>query len=285
MRVLVTGKGGQLASEFEKLKGKDKDWFFLSAKELDITNEDLVRKYFQDKKFDILINCAAYTAVDKAEDDVELAYSVNELGIKHLIDVCKISNTRLIHFSTDYVFDGESSEPYTEESFTNPKSIYGKSKLAGEELLRQEKDLQSVIIRTSWVYSNFGHNFVKTMLRLGREKNELGVVSDQIGSPTFAKDLATDTLKVIENSDYKWKSADIFHYSNEGSCSWYEFAIQIFNLKKMNINVSPLLTEQFPTRAIRPKYSLMDKTKFKNTFKIEINNWRNSLELMLKSEL
>ena len=284
MKVFVTGKGGQLASEFEKLKGKDQNWTFLSYEDLDITNESMVKKVFQNKQIDAILNCAAYTAVDKAEDDVELTYAVNETGVKHLLDVCKTSNSKLIHYSTDYVFNGESSEPYSENSFPDPKSIYGKSKLAGEELLKKEKTVDSVIIRTSWVYSNFGHNFVKTMLRLGREKSELGIVSDQIGSPTFAHDLAKDSLKFFEDTSYKWKNADIFHYSNEGSCSWYEFAKQIFLFKHLNIKLNALSTGQFPTRAIRPKYSLLDKTKFKETFNIEINDWKSSLAKMLNSE-
>jgi len=285
MKVFVTGKGGQLASEFEKLKGKDPDWTFLSYEDLDITNESEVKKFFKNKQIDVIINCAAYTAVDQAEDDVKLSYAVNETGVKHLLDVCKTSKSKLIHYSTDYVFNGESSEPYSEKSIPDPQSIYGKSKLAGEQLLKKEKAVQSVIIRTSWVYSNFGHNFVKTMLRLGREKSELGIVSDQIGSPTYAHDLARDSLKVLEDTRYEWKNADIFHYSNEGSCSWYEFAIQIFHLKGLNLQLNPLSTEQFPTRAIRPKYSLLDKTKFKETFNIEINAWKYSLEKMLKSEI
>lgn len=282
MKVIVTGKGGQLASEFENIKGKNPDWTFLSAEDLDITNESLVKSFFDDKQIDIVINCAAYTAVDKAEDDIELAYAVNEKGVKHLIEACQISNARLIHYSTDYVFNGESSEPYSEYHKADPQNIYGKSKLAGEELLQKEKILNSIIIRTSWVYSNFGSNFVKSMLRLGIEKSELGIVSDQIGSPTNACDLAKDTLKVIEDTNYLWKNADIFHYSNEGSCSWYEFAQQIFNIKDISVKLNALSTEQYPTRAARPKFSLLDKTKFKETFNIEINDWKSSLENMLK---
>ncbi|MDB2701950.1 dTDP-4-dehydrorhamnose reductase [Flavobacteriaceae bacterium] len=285
MKVIVTGKGGQLASEFEKIKGDDLEWKFLSVEDLDITNESLVRNFFKDKQIDVLINCAAYTAVDKAEDDIELAYAVNEKGVKHLIEACKKTNAKFIHYSTDYVFDGESSEPYTEYHKVDPQSIYGKSKLAGEELLRKEKTVYSIVIRTSWVYSNFGHNFVKTMLRLGKEKSELGVVADQVGSPTFAQDLAKDTLKAIEDTSYKWKNADIFHYSNEGSCSWYDFAKQIFYLAGIDMKLNSLSTVEFPTRAVRPKFSLLDKTKFKKTFSVEINDWGTSLRNMLKSEL
>jgi len=285
MKVVVTGRGGQLASEFEKLKGEDLKWTFLSAEDLDITNEVSVRSFFENKQVDFIINCAAYTAVDKAEDDIESAYAVNEKGVKHLIEGCKTTNAKFIHYSTDYVFDGESSEPYTEHHKVDPQSIYGKSKLAGEELLKKERTVNSIIIRTAWVYSNFGHNFVKTMLRLGKEKSELGVVADQIGSPTFAQDLAKDTLKIIEDTNYKWKTADIFHYSNEGSCSWYDFANQIFTYAGIDVKLNSLSTEEFPTRAIRPEFSLLNKTKFKKTFKVEINDWETSLENMLKSEL
>jgi len=252
---------------------------------LDITNESLVKSFFDNKQIDIIINCAAYTAVDKAEDEIKLAYAVNEKGVKHLIEACKTTNAKFIHYSTDYVFKGDSSEPYTEYHKVDPQSIYGKSKLAGEELLRKERAVNSIIIRTAWVYSNFGHNFVKTMLRLGREKSELGIVADQIGSPTFAQDLANDTLRIIEDTNYQWKSADIFHYSNEGSCSWYDFAKQIFNIANIELKLNPLSTEGFPTRAIRPKFSLLNKSKLKETFNIEIKDWKSSLEIMLKSEL
>lgn len=285
MTVLVTGKGGQLASEFEKLKGKNPDWLFLSAEDFDITNKSVVKSFFSDKNIDLVINCAAYTSVDGAEDNIELAFSVNEKGVKHLLEGCKINNTKLIHYSTDYVFSGFLTEPYTEIHKTDPQNIYGKSKLAGEEDIIKEQALNSVIIRTSWVYSNFGQNFVKTMLRLGREKSELGIVADQIGSPTFARDLAKDSLIIIKDKNYQWKPGDIFHYSNEGNCSWYEFAKEIFELKMISIKVNPLSTEQFPTQAVRPKFSLMDKTKIKKTFNIEINDWKSSLENMLKSEL
>lgn len=285
MKVVVTGRGGQLASEFEVLKGFDPEWTFLSEQDLDITNKVLVRSFFEGKQVDFIINCAAYTAVDKAEDDYESAYAVNEKGVKHLIEVCKTNNAKFIHYSTDYVFNGESSEPYTEYHKVDPQSIYGKSKLAGEELLKKERAVNSIIIRTAWVYSNFGHNFVKTMLRLGKEKSKLGIVADQVGSPTFAQDLAKDTLKVIEDTNYKWKNADIFHYSNEGSCSWYDFAKQIFDFAGIEVKLNLLSTEEFPTRAMRPKFSLLNKSKFKETFNIEINDWKTSLRNMLKSEL
>lgn len=285
MKVLVTGKGGQLASEFEQLKGSNSNWTFLSVEDLDITDNLAVEDYFSNINFDVIINCAAYTAVDKAEDDLELAYAVNEKGVGNLADACNKYGSRLIHYSTDYVFNGESSIPYSENEYTEPRSVYGKSKLAGEELLRENDAVKSIIIRTSWVYSNFGQNFVKTMLRIGKNKSELGVVSDQIGSPTFARDLAEDTLKILEDSNYLWKNGDIFHYSNEGSCSWYDFAKQIFDFADIEVKLNALSSKEFPTRAVRPKFSLLDKSKFKKTFKVEIKHWKNSLENMLKQEL
>lgn len=285
MKVLVTGKGGQLASEFEQLKGSNSNWTFLSVEDLDITDNLAVEDYFSNINFDVIINCAAYTAVDKAEDDLELAYAVNEKGVGNLADACNKYGSRLIHYSTDYVFNGESSIPYSENEYTEPRSVYGKSKLAGEELLRENDAVESIIIRTSWVYSNFGQNFVKTMLRLGKEKSELGVVSDQIGSPTFARDLAEVTLKILKDSSYQWKNGDVFHYSNEGNCSWYDFAKQIFDFADIKVKLNALSSEEFPTRAVRPKFSLLDKSKIKKTFKVEINHWKNSLENMLKQEL
>lgn len=285
MKVIVTGKGGQLASEFEQLKRDDPNWTFLSVEDLDITDQSAVENYFTNINFNLIINCAAYTAVDKAEDHVELAYAVNEKGVEYLVDTCNKHGSRLIHYSTDYVFNGESSNPYSENDCVEPRSIYGKSKLAGEELLKVNKKVESIIIRTSWVYSNFGQNFVKTMLRLGKEKSELGVVSDQIGSPTYARDLAEHTLKILEDSNYQWKNGDVFHYSNEGNCSWHDFAKQIFNFAGIEVKLNALSSEEFPTRAVRPKFSLLDKSKFKKTFKVEINHWKYSLENMLKQEL
>jgi dTDP-4-dehydrorhamnose reductase len=281
MKVLVTGKGGQLASEFENLMNSNHNWTFVSAIDLNITNLKSVLNYFSSNNYDLIINCAAYTAVDEAEQEKELAYSVNAYGTKNLIEACEINNTKLIHYSTDYIFDGKSKKPYVESDNPNPNSVYGASKLLGEEFIIQNDSIQSIIFRTSWVYSSFGNNFVKNMLRLTKERKELGVVGDQIGSPTYARDLAEDTLKVILNQSYNWKCADIFHYSNNGSCSWFEFARKIFEIKKIDIDLKELLTDEYPTKAIRPKYSLLDKRKFQSTFSVVIKNWENSLEEML----
>jgi dTDP-4-dehydrorhamnose reductase len=285
MKVVVTGKGGQLASEFEALKGFDPNWTFLSEEDLDITNKTSVSSFFKSNTIDLVINCAAYTAVDKAEDEQELAFKVNAEGTKNLVEACEPTGSRLIHYSTDYVFDGRSKEPYTELDTPNPNSVYGASKLKGEEYILKNKKVKSIILRTSWVYSSFGNNFVKTMIRLGGEKEELGIVADQVGSPTYAKDLAEDTLRVLENDNYKWNQGDVFHYSNNGSCSWYEFAEKIFEKTNTSVKLNKLKTEDYPTKARRPKYSLLDKRKFESTFNIQIRDWKSSLLDMLKQEL
>ncbi len=285
MKVVVTGKGGQLASELESLKGFDPNWTFLSEQDLDITNKLSVVGFFELNRFDLVINCAAYTAVDKAEDEKELAFKVNAEGTKNLLEACERMDAKFIHYSTDYVFDGSSKEPYTELDTPNPNSVYGASKRKGEEYILKNNKVKSVILRTSWVYSSYGNNFVKTMVRLGSEKKELGIVSDQIGSPTYAKDLAKDTLNILNNENYQWSRGDVFHYSNNGSCSWYEFADKIFEKTNTYVKLKKLKTEDYPTKARRPKYSLLDKSKFENTFKIQIRDWKSSLLEMLKQEL
>ena len=285
MKVIVTGKGGQLASEFEAIKGFDPNWIFLSEQDLDITNNSSLITYFKSNNFDLVINCAAYTAVDKAEDEAELAFKVNAEGTKNLLEACELMGAKLIHYSTDYVFDGNSKEPYSELDTPSPNSVYGLSKLKGEEYILGNKKVKSIILRTSWVYSIYGNNFVKTMIRLGSEKAELGIVADQIGSTTCAKDLAEDTLRILSNDNYTWLNGDIFHYSNNGSCSWYEFAEKIFEKTNVSIQINPLNTEDYLTKACRPKYSLLDKSKFESTFDIQIRNWNTSLLDMLKREL
>ena len=210
---------------------------------------------------------------------------VNAEGTKNLLEVCEQIGAKLIHYSTDYVFDGSSKEPYTELDTPNPNSVYGASKLKGEEYILANQKVKSIILRTSWVYSSYGNNFVKTMIRLGGERDELGVVSDQIGSPTYAKDLAEHTLRIINNDNYKWTQGDVFHYSNKGSCSWFEFARTIFELTNIAIELNQLKTEDYPTKARRPKYSLLDKSKFQRTFNIQIRDWKLSLIDLLKQEL
>ncbi len=280
MRVTVTGKGGQLASEFEALKGSDVLWTFLSEADLNITDTKLVQTYFSKNPCDLVLNCAAYTQVDQAEESKDLCYAVNEDGVKNLLEACTKMNARLIHFSTDYVFDGLSENPYNENDIPNPQGVYGKSKLAGE-ILMQRASVKSIIIRTAWVYSIYGHNFVKTMLRLADERKEIGVVADQWGSPTSATDLAKMTLNIIDNQTYQWTVADLFHFSNEGRCSWFEFAQAILGSSIDVAVIKPLETKDYPTRAKRPQFSLLDKTKIKNQFGLSITPWEVALSQTL----
>ena len=281
MNVVVTGSNGQLGSEFKNLKLNDIDWVFLNSNELDITNNDFVRKYFKSKKTDLIINCAAFTNVDGAEENIKQAILVNKTGVQNLVEICSLHGIKLIHYSTDYVFDGLSNTPYIESNQTNPSSIYGQSKLDGEKIILAS-NIYGLIIRTSWLYSSYGKNFVKTMIKMAESKNEIKVVSDQKGSPTFTHDLVKATLKILSSNNYKWeKGADVFHYSNQGDCSWYEFANEIFRIKKIQVNIIPVLSEEFETIVNRPKYSLLDSSKIKMVFDLKIPHWKESLKTML----
>lgn len=281
MNVVVTGSNGQLGSEFKNLKLNDIDWVFLNSNQLDITNNDFVRKYFKSKKTDLIINCAAFTNVDGAEENIKQAILVNKTGVQNLVEICSLHGIKLIHYSTDYVFDGLSNTPYIESNQTNPSSIYGQSKLDGEKIILTS-NIYGLIIRTSWLYSSYGKNFVKTMIKRAESKNEIKVVSDQKGSPTFTHDLVKATLKIISSNNYKWKKrADVFHYSNQGNCSWYEFAYEIFRIKKIQVNIIPVLSEEFETIVNRPKYSLLDSSKIKMVFDLKIPHWKESLKTML----
>ena len=289
MRVLVTGKNGQLGKSIYKVvnrdsnhNAQDNEFIFVGREELDLSSQDSIDNYFDNNYFDIIINCAAYTAVDKAEEEQELANQINHLAVKQLAKIAKAQQAKLIHISTDYVFDGESDKPYTETDATNPINIYGKTKLAGEQAIQETMPNSAIIIRTSWTYSEYGNNFVKTMLRLGKEKNEISVVSDQMGSPTYAADLAKVILKIKDNKEYKNKrqSTEVYHYSNEGEISWYVFAKEIFKIAKTNCKVIPIMTEQYPTPARRPKNSLLDNNKMMQFFNINVSFWKDSLKEM-----
>jgi dTDP-4-dehydrorhamnose reductase len=275
MVILVTGASGQLgqAIQFIASNYPDCEFIFASSQDLDITNEERVNHFFDTNKIDFCINAAAYTAVDKAESEIEKAESINIVGPKNLAVACKKNKAKLIHISTDFVFDGSSNKPYSEIDVTNPLGIYGKTKLDGEQAVIDNTN-EYFIIRTSWVYSQFGNNFMKTMLRLASERDSLNIVSDQIGSPTNAVDLAKALLSIIQSNSSKY---GIYNFSNEGIASWYDFATEIFRINKVVINVNPIPTEAFPTPAKRPKYSLLDKSKIKNTFGIEIKTWQESL--------
>ena len=279
--ILVTGSMGQLGSEIKAISSDySYNFFFTDRNNIDITNKDNIKEYCQTNSINVIINCAAYTAVDKAETDIENADLVNRKAVKKLSIVAKELNIKLIHISTDYVFDGKNFKPYVEEYQTNPQSVYGKTKLDGENEMKDINPLNSIIIRTSWVYSYYGNNFVKTMLRLGKEKEELCVIFDQVGTPTYAKDLALTILNIIpqiENS-----KVEIYNYSNEGVLSWYDFAKEIMKMAKLNCKINPIETYQYPTPAKRPHFSFLNKSKIKQKFNIEIPYWKDGLDDCLK---
>ena len=283
MNILVTGASGQLGSEIKFLsQNYPYHFFFTDKNELDITKKEDIEKFVKENDIDLIINCAAYTAVDKAEEEKELADLINHKAVKYLSDISKENNIILIHISTDYVFDGKQYTPYKEDDKTNPKGIYGLTKLKGEEAFINS-GAKGIIIRTSWVYSTLGHNFVKTMLRL-KDRKELGVVFDQIGTPTYARDLAKAILEIIDKNYEKLNNfkAEIFHYSNEGVCSWYDFAKAIFEIKDIDIKINPIETKDYPTPAKRPHYSVLNKSKIKKEFDIKISYWRESLKKCLE---
>jgi dTDP-4-dehydrorhamnose reductase len=289
MKILVTGKNGQLGSSIHKLVNTDtkidnnqssNEFIFVGRKELDLSSESGISHYFDNNdRFNVIINCAAYTTVDKAEKDQELANQVNHLAVKQLAEIANKQQTKLIHISTDYVFDGERSKPYIEMDAVNPINVYGKTKLSGEKALQEAMPNNAIIIRTSWVYSEFGNNFVKTMLRLGKERDELNVVSDQIGSPTYATDLAGAILEIIKKKEFREEdqATQIYHYSNEGEISWYDFTKDIFKIAKTNCKVNPITTQQYPTPAKRPKNTLMNKNKIIEKFGVKNANWKEPL--------
>ena len=289
--ILVTGKNGQLGQSLQKI-AKDYPEFiftFVGREELDLNQSQFIASYFEDKCFDVIINCAAYTAVDKAESEPEIADQINHLAVKQLAQIAKKQNIFLIHLSTDYVFNGKNYKPYTETDTTDPQSVYGLSKLKGEQAIHAI-DPESIIIRTSWVYSEFGNNFVKTMLRLGKERDTLNVIYDQIGTPTYAGDLAKAILEIIEsNPVFKGlavesitKNLCVYHFSNEGVCSWYDLAKKIFEFSGIPCQVNPIETKDYPTPAKRPHYGILNKTKIKNMSEINIPYWKDSLKVCLR---
>jgi len=281
IKILVTGAGGQLGSELNVLSSEYKEYEFTFAdkKSLDLSDEIKIENYFEKSNFDVVINCGAYTNVDKAEDDEVLANKVNHLAVKLLAQACIKYSIKLMHISTDYVFDGKNYKPYLEDDITSPCNLYGKTKLLGEEAVIELSPKDSIIIRTSWVYSSFGNNFVKTMLRLGEQKDYLNVVYDQIGTPTYARDLARVILDILPSLDNE--NVEIYNYSNEGVLSWYDFAKEIMDISKRSCEIFSIGTIEYPTPAVRPYYSLLNKSKIKNTFNIDIPYWKDSLEACL----
>ena len=275
--ILVTGSYGQLGSELKEIAPNYQDYNFLftDVKDLDITNHNAVAAFIKSNNINVIINCAAYTAVDKAEEQKDVANAINHLAVANFAQIAKDKNIKLIHISTDYVFDGTNHKPYVETDTPNPKSVYGQTKLNGELAMQQINPANSIIIRTSWVYSKFGNNFVKTMLRLAETRDEISVVADQVGTPTNAADLAEAILTILPKMINE--TVELFHYSNEGVCSWYDFAKAIFEIQGLTLKVNPIPSSQYPTPAERPFYSVLNKTKIKEVFKFEIPYWKDSI--------
>lgn len=279
--ILVTGSNGQLGNAIKKISSEliNSNFFFTDIEELDITSYDQIGKFIQKNKINMVINCAAYTAVDQAETDREKAFFINVTAVEYLSKQANANNATLIHISTDYVFDGSSQIPYKETNLPDPKSYYGLTKYEAEQKIEQFAE-NAIIIRTSWLYSEYGNNFVKTMIRLGNERESLNIINDQFGSPTYAADLADAIIILTQKSI---EGITFYNYSNEGSCTWYEFAKAIMELKKINCVVNPITTEEYPTAAVRPKYSLLDKSKIKKELNMEIPFWKESLKICLKN--
>lgn len=273
--ILVTGANGQLGSEIKYLsKFHNINFTFTDIEELDITSMDEIEGFFSSQEFGYIINCAAYTAVDKAEEEKEEADLANHIAVKNLAVMSSKFNAKLIHISTDFVFDGSSSIPFTEEDKTNPVSVYGKTKLAGEKAVLKHGS-EVIIIRTSWLYSSFGNNFVKTMIGLTKKRNSIGIVFDQLGTPTYARDLAEAILNIINSQDFL---TGVYHYSNEGVASWYDFTKAIVEIAGIKCSIDPIETYQYPTPAKRPAYSILNKAKIKKAYNMEIPYWKTSLE-------
>lgn len=278
-RILVTGSSGQLGRCIKDIDNNKSDMLYVNSTELDITNELQVKRFFEKHQIDWCINCAAYTAVDKAESDYDKAFNVNVNGAKNLAEASKLYSAKLIHISTDFVFDGEHNKPYKESDPTSPICVYGETKLKGEQAVIESLK-EHFIIRTSWLYSEYGNNFLNTMLRLSRDRDQLGIVGDQIGTPTYAKDLAEIIMHIIDN---ECSNYGVYHYSNNGVASWYDFAKAIFDISNVDIQLENISTMQYPTPAKRPHFSVLDKTKTKENFNVRIPYWRDSLKKAIQN--
>nr|WP_121270569.1 dTDP-4-dehydrorhamnose reductase [Pedobacter schmidteae] len=280
MKILVLGASGQLGQCLKKVAAEKNitNISFPDESKGNILDIGLLKALFEEEQPTHVINCAAYTAVDKAEDDIDLCRKINKDGALNIANVCKTNNATLVHVSTDFVFKGDQPELLKEDDLAEPINIYGVTKLEGEqEVINTLKEY--FILRTSWLYSEYANNFVKTMLKLGADRDELNVIADQIGTPTYAIDLAGAILTIITSGQ---KDYGVYHYSNEGVTSWYDFAVGIFDISNTNVKVKPIPTSQYPTRAIRPKFSVMDKTKIKTTFNLEVPYWRDSLKTCIE---
>jgi dTDP-4-dehydrorhamnose reductase len=278
--ILITGSHGQLGNEMQLAASRfpNFNYLYTDIEELDICDKKALDAFVKSNKVNIIVNCAAYTAVDKAEDDQALCYKINTDAVKNIGEVAKENGLKVVHISTDYVFDGTNYMPYTEDQPVCPSSVYGKSKLAGEKALFESCD-DVVIIRTAWLYSSFGNNFVKTMMKLGIDRDSLNVIFDQIGTPTYAADLATTILQVISHDPFV---PGIYHFSDEGVCSWYDFTKAIHRIAGITCTVHPIETKDYPARTPRPHYSVLNKSKIKSTYGINIPYWEESLAKCIK---
>ena len=282
MFVLVSGANGQLGKTLNRLVNENKmehRFIFATKDQLDLTDFQNIRSFIQKNQFDVIINCAAFTAVDKSEVEKNQANLVNHLSVKNIAEIARDNSIKLIHISTDYVFDGLKTEPYIEKDIPSPINVYGKTKLDGEIAIMSSMATDAIIIRTSWLYSEYGNNFLDTILSLAQKRKELNIVSDQIGSPTNAYDLAISILKIIENRKFFETShiSEIFHYSNDGKCSWYDFANEIVNISGLECSIKSISSKDYPQTAKRPKHVLLDKSKIRNSFGLEIIYWKDSL--------
>lgn len=278
--ILVTGSKGQLGNEMQlaAVRYPQFNYLYTDVDELDICDKMALNAFVKANSIDFIVNCAAYTAVDKAEDDVDLCYKINSDAVRNIGEVASENDIKVVHVSTDYVFDGTNYLPYSEDQEVCPATVYGKSKLAGEQALTQSCT-DSVIIRTAWLYSSFGNNFVKTMIKLGAERDTLNVIFDQVGTPTYAADLADAILSVISAENF---IPGIYHFSDEGVCSWYDFTKSTHKIAGISCNVKPIETKDYPARTPRPHYSVLNKAKIKLTYGIEIPHWEESLEKCIK---
>lgn len=281
--ILVTGANGQLGNSIRLLADNHAgyDFLFTDVDTLDITDPAAVQAMVEENRVDWIVNCAAYTAVDRAEDDEALCRRINTYAVGVLGQAAHEAGARMIHVSTDYVFSGTACRPYRETDETRPVSAYGRTKLAGEEIL-QEVCPDSVIIRTAWLYSEYGNNFVKTVLRLGQERDELRFVFDQVGTPTYAGDLAAAILAILDAGEKGTFVPGIYHFSNEGVCSWYDFTVKILEIAGIACRVFPIETEEYPTRAVRPPYSVLNKKKIKETYGVTVPHWEESLRVCME---
>jgi len=274
--ILITGSNGQLGNEMQQaaVRFPDFNYIYTDVAELDICDKSALDAFVKANNVNVIVNCAAYTAVDKAEDDVELCYKINRDAVRNIAEVATENKVKVVHVSTDYVFDGTNYLPYTEDMPVCPATVYGKSKLEGEQALL-ENCKESVILRTAWLYSSFGNNFVKTMMRLGTERDSLGVIFDQVGTPTYAADLADAIMQLLSSDTFV---PGIYHFSDEGVCSWYDFTKTIHRVANITCDVKPIETKDYPARTPRPHFSVLNKGKIKSTYGISIPHWEVSLE-------